>query len=592
MRPSYLIASLTTASVAAAGAWLYFGNSQPVPPPVVVKAPEPAPVIEPEPEPTPEEPPRLVGSPARVTHVEGNVRYRAGRKGAFKPLTVGTRLMTGATVITGPNSFAGYRLRDGTLLSQIESSKLTFDELGRYEKTRMMSTKLKLESGRLEAQVTRQVKPDGQFNVVTPVAVAGLRGTAFRLNVSEDGKTLRSEVINGKVAIISKGREVNVSGGQGNVTLNGKAPQAVKPLPPAPALADLPKVIESTNLDFAWSTSPEADKWRAQVSTDPQFNKIVLDDVFGKPEASWKTNLPDGNYILRVRSIDPTGVEGFNADHPFTVDVHPLPPTPSSPKAASRSYSQNIQFSWAPAHEAKGYVLQVASAADFSTGLIERKVDAQTALSENLKPGNYYWRLASVDDKGKNRGWSKPVSLTVQPLASAPSGQAQAKNDAILLDWKPVAGASQYEIQIDNTPSMKSPVAQPKVAQNSHTEKLDPGKYYWRIRTIEADGQAGTFSQTQTVVLPPAAPSIKAIITGGRIQVSLASKGAVNGYEVELATDPEFKNVVDKGLGTSPIIMRHPGGGSYYLRARAIGSESIPSAYSATESVANRGLLN
>ncbi|HEX7972450.1 MAG TPA: FecR domain-containing protein [Thiobacillus sp.] len=142
---------------------------------------------------------KVTPAPVTITAVTGNVRYQSG-DGRFQPLVAGTQLRGGETVLTGPRSSASYRFADGTVLTQQAFSKLTFGRLAAYGKTGMVSTELSLDSGRLEASATQQLAPAGGFKVKTVVAVAGLRGTDFRLNLAEGGKTLHSEVMSRTIA--------------------------------------------------------------------------------------------------------------------------------------------------------------------------------------------------------------------------------------------------------------------------------------------------------------------------------------------------------------------------------------------------------
>ncbi len=210
---------------------------------------------------------KVTPAPVTVTAVSGNVRYKSG-EGPFRPLTQGAQLNGGETVLSGPRSSVAYRLADASVLTQQASSKLSFGRLAAYGKTGMVSTELSLEGGRLEAHATKQLAPAGGFKVNTPVAVAGLRGTDFRLNLSEDGKSLRNEVLQGVVAVAARGREVNVAGGYGTVAEAGQPPQAPRPLLPAPGAAGLSARIERLPLAFTWQALPGARAYRAQVVTD------------------------------------------------------------------------------------------------------------------------------------------------------------------------------------------------------------------------------------------------------------------------------------------------------------------------------------
>lgn len=177
-------------------------------------------------------------APAVVTHITGNVRVKPA-DGAFRPLALGEHITGGETVLTGPRSFASFKLADGSVLNQQPSTRLVFGRLAAYGDTGMVATELDLQDGRLEANATRQVGPAGGMQVKTPIAVAGLRGTAFRLNVDAEGKTLRGEVLAGAVGVKGAAQRGGGAGGSGHPR-PGRPPPCPGPSAVAGAGGDRP----------------------------------------------------------------------------------------------------------------------------------------------------------------------------------------------------------------------------------------------------------------------------------------------------------------------------------------------------------------
>lgn len=483
---------------------------------------------------------KVTPAPVAVSHVEGNVRVKPDG-GAFRPLAVGDKLTGGETVLTGPKSFAAFVLADGSKLTQQASSKLIFGRLAAYGKTGMVSTELNLEGGRIEAGASKQIGPAGGFKVTTPVAVAGLRGTSFRLNVSEDGRFLRNEVLEGRVAVQAQGQEVEVAAAQGTVTEQGKPPEPPRPLLPAPNLEALANRVLNLPLAFTWPDMAEARGWRAQVATDAEFQRIVLDGQSDKPEISWPSTLPDGHYFLRVRAIDAAGLEGRNADHAFELDAQPMAPQQLAPGADERSYQEQVAFSWAAAPEAQGYQLQVSANADFPADkTVSRRLDAVLNHTEQLAPGSYFWRLASLDETGQPHVWGPARPLRVQPLPFPPKGDFRADNGHAVFAWAPVAGAASYDLEVADRNDFSAPDARLHATDSKASAALKPGKYYWRIRAVEADGQAGAWGKAAPLVMPPESPyDIRVVWTEST--VILTWRGTAPGFRLEFARDAEFK---------------------------------------------------
>lgn len=433
---------------------------------------------------------KVTPAPAKVAQVEGNVRVRP-EAGAFRPLKPGDTLSGGETVLTGPRSSASYVLADGSKLNQADGTKLIFGRLAAYGATGMVTTELSLESGRIEADASKQTFPGTGFKVATPVAVAGLRGTSFRLNMAEDGKTLRNEVLEGGVGIAAQGQDVLVGAGYGTLAEAGKAPQAPRPLLPAPEAKDLPAKVIEAPIRFAWGADPLAQAWRAQIARDADFRDVVFDNVYGQPVASLREPLPDGRYHLRLRAIDGVGLEGFNRDHAFELDVLPRPPQARAPENGLRLANGAASLAWEPAEAATGYVVQLAGDADFRTNLREHRVEQGNRLDLSLTKGRYYWRLASLDEQRMPRAWGPARHFEVRsPPASPSTVSFDRPYGALRIVWQ--GSAHDYRIEIAEDADFKSIVSrhltyQPHVIMTAPR----PGSYWLRIVPYDAEGMPG-----------------------------------------------------------------------------------------------------
>jgi hypothetical protein len=517
---------------------------------------------------------KVTPAPVLVTHITGNVRIKP-EGGVFRPLVEGDKITGGETVLTGPNSFAGFRLADGSMLSEQASSKLSFGRLAAYGKTGMVSTELNLASGRLEAGASKQIGPAGGFHVVTPVAVAGLRGTAFRLNVSEDGKTLYNEVLQGVVGIAAEKQEVLVAKAQGTVAKLGQPPELPRPLLPAPSLNGVPDRTVDLPLAFSWPQIANAIGWRAQVAADADFRNILLDGSSDTPQIKWDTKLPDGHYFLRVRAIDAAGLEGLNTDHPFELNARPLPPELSQPAAGGRAYEESVKFAWSAAQGARHYILQIAPSADFAPATtISHTLDSVIQDTVELKPGTYFWRMASVDENGPH-GWSTGRSFRVQPLPAAPAGVAKTNADSgqASFSWEGQEGVANYEFEIARKADFTEPEVKQSLTESRITVKIKPGRYVWRVRGVEADGQAGGWSKPNLLLMPMETPrNIHIAVSASNTDITWL--GNAPSYRLEFSHDPEFRtplfNHLQKGNATG-LPRLEPG--QYWLRIVALGED-------------------
>jgi hypothetical protein len=429
-------------------------------------------------------------APARVNHVEGNVRIRP-EGGVYRPLKNGDLLAGGETVLTGPRSHASYVLADGSKVNQADSTRLVFGKLTSYGATGMVSTELNLEAGRIEADASKQTFPGAGFKVTTPVAVAGLRGTSFRLNMAEDGKTLRNEVLEGAVGVGAQNQEALVGAGFGTLAEAGKAPEAPRPLLAAPSADKLPKRIVDAPARFAWLADGKAQAWRAQIARNNDFSDVIFDNLLWQPVATWRDLPADGHYVLRLRAIDGAGLEGLNLDHPFELDVRPLPPSAQSPDEGRRLLSKRVDLTWEPVTGANGYVLQVAHDRNFNQERMEHRIAQGQRLELDLNQGTHYWRLASLDEQGAAHAWSKTRSFRVQPPPETPSEvRARMRDGALHISWQ--GQAPEYRIEIASDEAFKQIVGRHRsVTAEARITRPQPGRYWLRVVPYDAEGIQG-----------------------------------------------------------------------------------------------------
>ncbi len=517
---------------------------------------------------------RVTPAPVTVTAVSGNVRFKTA-DGGFQPLTASTQLNGGETVLTGPRSSAAYRFADNTTLTQQDSSKLTFGRLAAYGKTGMVSTELTLDSGRLEASAAKQHAPSGGFKVSTPVAVAGLRGTGFRLNVDESGKRMTSEVTEGSVAVSAQGRAVAVNAGFGTYAEAGKPPAPPRPLLAAPDLAGVPEKILGLPLTVSWPSQPGAVAWRAQVGTDSSFATVVLDDVVKTPSVNWGEALPDGTYVLRVRAIDDAGLEGLSASREVVLDARPLPPVLIAPAPGERLYQSQAHIAWSAVPDARGYVLQMAPTPDFSGGVVERRLPPVIQHQEILGEGQWHWRVASLDDAGEPHVFSPPRPFLIQPLPQPPTGgRSRTEGGLAHFTWSPAKGAHSYGLEITRDQRI---VTSRTASGTTTAEPLEPGRYHWRVRSQEEDGQAGGWSSANVVILPPAPPANVKVDTKTN-PITVTWQGQAPRYRVEVAADPAFaRPILSLESDTASTTLRNLWPGNYGIRVIALGSEGVDS---------------
>ena len=137
------------------------------------------------------------GAP-KASFVKGEVT--AGPVGALVKVKRGQQLAAGDHLKTAEGARAELTFPDGSVVRIGPSSELKLDGAAFDGKSKQVKVEAELVGGSAWAKVATLVGNDAQFKVKTQNAVAGVRGTVFRVNVEKDEATV-VKVYNGSVAV-------------------------------------------------------------------------------------------------------------------------------------------------------------------------------------------------------------------------------------------------------------------------------------------------------------------------------------------------------------------------------------------------------
>jgi hypothetical protein len=290
------------------------------------------------------------------------------------------------------------------------------------------------------------------------------------------------------------------------------------PVPLAPPAGATSEFVPA----FAWKPVANADHYEFQVSADSGFNSPVLgqgQDQFTtrNTRATLVKTVPNGTYWWRVRAVTADGqVSPWSAGRSITRRWSGAATLQSPPGGSSLTYpSSPVVLSWSPVVGAAQYLVSVAS--DPSLGSLVFKYSNQdnpggppnvaatnAAITGALAGGTYFWNITPVDAEG-NRGipspvasfnWSWPSAITprVTNLSAAPDIYFDPK-----FSWDPVPGAARYEVEVSFSPvfaiGSKVCCSGTTIATSlSPTATFPDNTYYWRVRALDPDGNAGVWN--------------------------------------------------------------------------------------------------
>ncbi len=426
--------------------------------------------------------------------------------GSEQVATIGMNLQSGDRISTQAQSNLLIRFADGSELLVAAESDVTMDSLSAFGETGMVDTRIRLQGGQVDTQVKPQRGPGSRYEIITPAAVAAVRGTDFRVSVETGEAIARSEVLEGKVGVKGGSAERLVPAGFGLVAKAGEAPPPPRKLLPAPDLSDVEALQQRLPLSFQWQASPDAKGYRFQISPDAGFKQLLADDTTPTHRAFWK-DLPDGEYQLRVRAIDDSGLEGFNAIQAFVVDARPEPPTLIGLVDGKMIRDAQPEFAWSTPVDAKRYRFQLAADAKFEQMLVDNGdlEGSRFVPASPLKPGVYHWRLATVDAAGEQGPFSDVQSFEYKAIPDSPQIEAPAVDkNAMTFRWKSAGEGLKYQFQLAEDEHFSTLLLDQTVNEPGVQISRPPSRrYYFRVRAIDETGYAGPFGTTQQIEVPP-----------------------------------------------------------------------------------------
>jgi hypothetical protein len=434
---------------------------------------------------------------AEATWIRGEVQRIAG--GTATPLTPGTQLRIGEMIATGAQSSATLRFADQSRLMVAPNSRVLLTHMLRDRQSGQVATTLMLEAGAVESLVQRGEKIDARYEVKTPTLNLAVRGTRFRVVVDSTTGMTRSEVEDGKVLASAQGQEVALAAGQGTYAAKGAAPSPARDLLPAPTLLAAAAQLEILPIRFDWRAAAEARQYRIELLDRDGANQV--DELVSMESRARWASLPDGEYQLRVRAIDASGLEGRPAVHAFALNGKPAPPILRHPLVGTSLGGEKVAFRWARPLGSQHFRLQVSDTADFAriVAQVKQLPGAVGGIDFTLPPGRYFWRVAASH---KEAGWGPDSAVASFELQAGAGVALPSAEQAVQLAWRAGSEGQKVQLQVASDAQFRQLLLDVTQTE-SRANFVPPGKgpYFLRLRRIDPDGLATTFETAQQMVL-------------------------------------------------------------------------------------------
>ena len=138
-----------------------------------------------------------------VAHIEGSAQVLSEGKDGARPLKANDLLKKGDVVSTGPKSKMELVMPDKSQLRFADNSHFKLVQMDAAEE-QVRDVKVHVTIGKAWANVSKSIASKSNFELTCENAVAGVRGTVYRMNVNED-KSALVKVYDGLVNVTGGG---------------------------------------------------------------------------------------------------------------------------------------------------------------------------------------------------------------------------------------------------------------------------------------------------------------------------------------------------------------------------------------------------
>jgi len=256
----------------------------------------------------------------RIESVKGTAKIKRAGMPRFTTARKNMLVYPGDEIRTGHMSKAVLTIESAAVNGLGPNTHVTVDRIEAAPDRKSVKVKIGLPKGKLWSEVGKLRTKDSVFEIETPSAVTGVRGTVFRVNVEEATSESMVSVIEGEVAVNSKdvdAPEVVLTKDNAIVVERGKAPRKLNAME---LLQHIKEVIEEWVMEsgyFASATALAGIGQIEQIEIDPGIPEQSRQEVYDETQAGWQKAAQDFYEIdkgLKIFYLDfarfPTAMEG------------------------------------------------------------------------------------------------------------------------------------------------------------------------------------------------------------------------------------------------------------------------------------------
>ncbi len=241
---------------------------------------------------------------------------------------------------------------------------------------------------------------------------------------------------------------------------------------------------------FDWSSVSVASYYELEVDNSSSFSSPAIDqDSLTSSDYTPSSSLSDDTYYWRVRAKDSQEKWGGWSDTwSFTIDINTVATPTFDPSPGTYATAQDVTISSSTSGATIHYTTNGTNPTD-SDPVYSSPVHISSTTILKAKAYKSGWTASDVA--------SGTYTIMEPPTLISPENGATTTDNTPTFDWSDVSGASNYELEVDNSSSFFSPVInQNSLTSSSYTatSSLSDDTCYWRVRAKDNQGNWGGWS--------------------------------------------------------------------------------------------------
>lgn len=306
---------------------------------------------------------------------------------------------------------------------------------------------------------------------------------------------------------------------------------------------------------MTWQSYNGATEYTIQIATNPIFTEDLIEVTTANTNYTHGTFFEDGlNYYWHVKADNSNDV--WSDTRYFTIQKAV---SLSSPVNEEMNVSIPVIFEWDALQNASEYTIEVADDEEMQNILINETTtdNSYTDSLAFVENSQYFWRVISDVATDYSEIYSFYTNQNVMLLE--PENNSVDVGVIVQFSWNELASAQTYTVQVSDDVNFSNIVVQSDpIEETSFIPEIDFDEnttYYWKVQRDSLEWSDVWSFTTGSLIdlddIEPTSPDVGSTNISQTATLNWPSIDLANYYRLQVATDPDFNDIVIQYAGTA-----------------------------------------